>query len=130
MFFKLIDMISSQFWIIARSYYKQSIGYFKINGIIDNNVVKINRGVKQGGVLSPQLFNFFVNELLVILNNSGMGIRSELQRMMDICVNYWNKWLMKYNIKKSVIMNVGHQIIKNEDIRIKINDNIFRLKDK
>jgi len=61
--------------MISRSYHNQSIGYFKINGIIDNKVIKIERGVKQGGVLSPQLFNFFINELLVILKNSGMGIR-------------------------------------------------------
>ena len=147
LFFKLIDKISNQFWMISRSYYNQSIGYFKINGIIDNKVIKIERGVKQGGVLSPQLFNFFINELLVILKNSGMGIRcgesylpimgycddtqllanliSELQRMVDICVDYNKRWLMKYNVKKSVVMNLGHKIVNNEDIKIKINDKIL-----
>jgi hypothetical protein len=147
MFFKLIDVITNQFWHIARAYYNQSTGYFKIDGIVDKKVIKINRGVKQGGVLSPQLFNFFINELLEILKNSGMGIRCgntnlpimgycddtqllanlicELQRMIDICVDYSKKWLMKYNIKKSMIMNIGYQMIKNEDIKIKINDRVL-----
>ncbi len=32
---------------------------------------------------------------------------------------------MKYNVKKSVIMNLGHKIVNNEDIKIKINDKIL-----
>ena len=34
---------------------------------------------------------------------------SELQRMIDICVDYNKRWLIKYNVKKSVIMNLGHK---------------------
>ena len=35
----------------------------------------INQGVKQGAILSPLLYNLFVNELLVTLEQSGLGVK-------------------------------------------------------
>ena len=34
---------------------------------------RLKKGVKQGGVLSPTLFNMYIDRLLVTLNNSGLG---------------------------------------------------------
>ena len=50
------------------------------------------------------------------------NLTSELLRMVDICVEYNNKRLMKYNVKKSMVMNVGYKVINNEDIKIKIKE--------
>ena len=34
---------------------------------------QVTNGVRQGGVLSPLLFNVYVNELSKLLNKSGIG---------------------------------------------------------
>ena len=51
LFLKLIKAIDPQFWLILRDYYSKSDGVFKINGVINSSIVKITRGVKQGGVI-------------------------------------------------------------------------------
>ena len=40
-----------------------------------SQTIHINQGVKQGGVLSLFLYNLYVNNLLVELENSGLGAR-------------------------------------------------------
>ena len=54
------------------SYYEKSDGIIKFNDTIFKDVIKINNGVKQGGVLSPSLFNFFINDLIEqVINEDG-----------------------------------------------------------
>ena len=38
-------------------------------------IIEITRGVKQGGILSPQLFNFFIDELIKKLRSLGIGCK-------------------------------------------------------
>ena len=72
-FFKIKESINKQFWLVMKDYYDKA-GVFKINNNIDNeNIVKILRGVKQGGVWSPQLFNFNVDELIRMVQETGEG---------------------------------------------------------
>ena len=74
--------------------------------------------MKQGGVLSPFLYNLYVNDLLVELENSGLGARvgdiftgasmyaddlalitsspEELQSMLDIVQTYAQKWRYRF----------------------------------
>ena len=63
-FFKLIEFIRPQFWLILKDYYDQSDGILKINGELGDEIIEITRRVKQGGILSPQLFNFFIDEMI------------------------------------------------------------------
>ena len=39
-----------------------------------SRTINISEGVKQGGVLSPLLYSLYVNDLLVELENSGLGL--------------------------------------------------------
>jgi hypothetical protein len=138
LFFKLINVINPQFWLILRDYYNKSDGVFKINGVMDKS-----RGVKKGGVISPKLFNFFIYELIETIEKSGYGGRilvqnipimgfcddilliekvlQNLKSIIETCEKYSEKWLLKYNAKKSCIINCGRRICEDEDIDIKMN---------
>jgi hypothetical protein len=139
-FFELIETIKLQFWIILKDYYDKSDGVLKINGKLIEEIVEITRGVKQG-VLSPQLFNFFIDELLNKIS-IGIGCKikeenvpimcfcddtilqanllNQLKPLVDTDENYSKKWMLKYSFQKLVILNCGHQVIKDEDIDVKI----------
>ena len=83
----------------------------------------ITAGVRQGGVLSPDLYNIYVDELIRILMSSGLGCYVHelfaacqfyaddmcivapsikgLQRLLNICASYCTEWDICLNSKKS-----------------------------
>ena len=42
-------------------------------GHCESEYVKVSNGVKQGGILSPIFFTIYIDELLITLQNSGLG---------------------------------------------------------
>ena len=63
LFYKLMHKIDVFMWRLLYIYYKQSYVIVNIDGVRSEKI-KTSEGVKQGGVLSPHLFNFFMNDLL------------------------------------------------------------------
>ena len=133
------------------SYYEKSDGILKINNKMVNRFININSGVKQGGVLSPLLFNYFINELIeqIISEEGGSCLGNvktsilaycddlillspslkKIEKFVGICVEYSLKWMFKFNANKSLIMNCGFKLYENSQIKIRLGDKILETKD-
>ena len=138
-------------WLILISYYEKSDGILKISNKMVNRIININSGVKQGGVLSPLLFNYFINELIEqIISEEGSSCLGNVKtsilaycddlillspslkkivKFVGICVDYSLKWMFYFNANKSLIMNCGFKLYENSQIKIRLGDNILKTKD-
>ena len=95
-----------------------------------------NRGVRQGCNLSPTLFNVYINELAVQLEQStapGLTLLDKeikfllyaddlvlisptaqgLQQHLDLLENYCQNWALTVNLKKTNIMIFQKKILWN-----------------
>jgi hypothetical protein len=120
--------------LVLKRYYNISETQI-INNNEYSNRFKIISGVKQGGILSPFLFNIFIDELVECIiemnigakiGNTNMNIISYCddlnqifssaihgQAMLDKCNDYADKWKIKFNPKKSNVIVFGAPIFKN-----------------
>ena len=128
LFYKLIGKIPDLFWRAIYNYYEQSKIIVKYDGK-KSDPIDICEGVKQGGILSPYLFNFFINDLLTNCTELGVGCSiqginlstiaycddimllsptaSHLKCLLKVCEDYGNEWLITFNAKKSVVLKLG-----------------------
>ena len=85
LFFKLIDKTSREVWRILYLYYQNSKIRVKLDGTF-SDCIRSTEGVKQGGILSPFLFNFYINGLLTRC----------LEKMIGACINTTNLSILAY----------------------------------
>ncbi len=74
LFYKLIKKLEKREWLILKRYYNISEAKIVCNNEYSNQF-KIVTGVKQGGILSPFLFNMFIDELLECILNMNIGAK-------------------------------------------------------
>lgn len=108
--------------------------YVKWSGCLSDSF-KVSNGVRQGGVLSPVLYNVFMDDLSVQLSRSFSGCAingnsanhlmyaddsillapspQALQDLLDICENYARKCDITYNEEKTVCMCVKPSKYRN-----------------
>ena len=72
LFSKLKTKIEEPIWRALVNYYQNSKGKVKINYELSSEFI-IKEGVKQGGILSPYLFNYFMNDLLNENDKKNLG---------------------------------------------------------
>ena len=131
--------------------YSQNKACIKWNGVKSDNFPVLN-GVKQGGVLSPQLFCFYMNPLIRRLHSSGYGCyvgnipscvfsyaddvlllaptKTAIQNLLNICSDFSKEYMIKFNPDKCSVMvfnnvkDVAHpQIVLNDkELKYVINE--------
>lgn len=151
LFYKLKPLIHPRIWFILFEYYKSSKGLVKYKNKLCGPLFSIFSGVKQGGVLSPFLFNVFIEELIEKIKFLNIGVnlygivvpllafcddiilmsnaQSELQTILNECSTFSYNWNYKFNPRKSYIMNCSKNYISNEDIKITLNNEYLNVVD-
>ena len=129
LFYKLMHILPKSHWLFLYKWYQSMECVVRWDGTY-SQCFPVLRGTKQGSILSPTLFNIFINDLLIELTSSNVGIRIEdelfnsfayaddvnlasltvvdLQRLIDICYSYSRKWRFSFGIKKTMCMISGH----------------------
>jgi hypothetical protein len=114
--------------ILLKIYYDGLQARVKIN-ISLSKLFKLKNGVKQGGVLSGDLFNCSIDDLIIECYNSGFGAsfidiilcilgfcddlcsfscsEVELQQLLMICERFARKWGIEFNASKCKFIVFG-----------------------
>ena len=129
LFFKLKDKISSYLWRILFKYYNESFIIVNVDSLA-SGALKTTEGCKQGGILSPFLFNFFIDDLLLEVNSLGIGASiageetsilayfddilllasttGHMNTLLETCHRYASKWKLVFNADKSSAYSSKH----------------------
>ena len=139
---KLVRMdINGLFYNIIKNMYSQSLLCVKVNSKITNTFQSLV-GVRQGDVLSPNLFKIFINDLpkyllssqdpvylnnkkidclmyaddVILLSSSAIGLQQKLNLLQAFCED----WCPSINIEKTkvLIFNKAGRLVNNHSFVI------------
>jgi hypothetical protein len=135
LFYKLKPLIPHKIWLLLYKYYGASTFQVTYEGKL-GGIESMSCGVKQGGILSPFLFTFFINDLLMQLEASELGTRVDciftgavayaddiillsktsigLQQMIDLSCLYCRTWKIKLNAGKTEIICFNRIFSRNK----------------
>ena len=135
LFKKLINRGIPIYLVKLLCYWYQHQSMYVKWGSTMSSKFQVTDGVRQGGVLSPLLFDVYVNELSELLNKSGIGgnlggtiinhmlyaddicivslSSSGLQHLLNICSDYCERHDLTFNAKKSMCMYFSTSINKH-----------------
>jgi len=134
LFYKLWEVLPTHQWVFLYNWYRNSFAKVKWQGSF-SQPFHVTRGVKQGSLLSPAFFNYFINDLLYELksdshgccigdhNYNNFGYADDLtvfcctvpglQHLIDKCNNYAEKWRFSFGAKKSKCIVLGKNLLQN-----------------
>ena len=112
------------------NYYEQSRVRVRLDGQL-SDMFSITGGVKQGGILSPFLFNYFIDDLIRGCDELNIGCKlgranvcilaycddiilvsanqEHLKRLLKYCEKYSLRWKMRFNATKSTHTAFTHK---------------------
>jgi hypothetical protein len=136
--------------IILLSIYYDSLESMILNNGKFSKLFKLCRGVKQGGVLSGNLFNFFINDLIELCCNANIGATfieiivcilvfcgdicllsdsiDEMQTLLKFCEEFAITWGIEFNLEKCKYIIFGK--MKHNNISLKLNNQIINFTDR
>ena len=122
LFYKLLDHLPIQHWRILYNWYSQLMVQIKWKGSL-SVFFNVTRGTRQGSLISPMIFNLFINALLKELpqlphcawigdkhvNSFAYadditllsGTVPGLQTLIDCCANYASRWRFRFGVNKT-----------------------------
>jgi hypothetical protein len=125
--------IRGKMWRILKNIYKKVESSILL-GDYRTAFFEIEVGLRQGCILSPLLFNLFINDLQEEIKKLGKGIkignfrvdmlyfaddivllaesREDLEKMLEIVYNYSLKWRLKFNYDKCNVIIFDNQYNK------------------
>ena len=136
LFYKLMSRMCPIYW---RLLYKSMRATIRLNNEY-SQFLSITKGTRQGRVLSPHLFNVFIDDLMRDLQGCPYGLRIgslqintagyaddvtliastqlDLQKLVDICYRYSCKWRFSFGPSKSkcIIMRNRSMSLPQPDI--------------
>ena len=137
LYHKLMNEIEPVYFRALVSYYGDSNIIIKYNGETSKKI-KTNDGVKQGGILSGYLFNFYMNKLIVDCLNLNKGCKigthnvsviaycddlflmapdkQEMDTLLEVVEDYALEWKIKFNTSKCVNLTMHPAQTKNKRI--------------
>ena len=135
--------IKGKFFNSLKSIYENVNCSVRINGHY-TDWFDVSSGLKQGCLLSPQIFNLYLNDLTLDLEEAGLGIdidgvnvstllyaddlalvaetEDNLQRLLDILSNWCNKNNMQANLDKTKVVNFRNKSISKTERRFLFNN--------
>lgn len=76
---------------------------------LHQKAINVNRGVLQGSILSPMVFNIYINDLITKTDNVAFEILVYADDIAVICKN---------KLELLNIMNIVKNLAKNNDVQI------------
>lgn len=136
LFLKLIEKKVPLCFLLIIVFWYLNMSYQSKWGEAKSDFFKVFSGSKQGGILSPDFFSIYIDELITRLRKKGIGCfisllfvacilfaddlallapsRKAMQEMIDVCVDFCNSHCLNFNPKKTKVLVFG-KIFKTKD---------------